>query len=456
MTQQDGTWPDDGETAPLASGSMPASFVPKSTARRAQSTRPLPQRVGAGAQSYPDTSQFPAQPASASAQGGVYSSGAQYWQYQRNQQYADGRQYQQYQPYQHTPAAAPAAAAPRRTHTRKSPKHGFLALLMWLATAGIVGIMAIREIPFGVDGSRWVPLIAGFVPWLAIASALFLLLSLLWHRRLLAVVSLVCLIFQIVWHIGFFVPTTSLSTEAKQAVTQTDASGLPISTDKYARIMTFNTTTGQADVNAIINEVREQHVEVLCLQEMTEGFVQRLEAAGIDSMLPYHIVAELHHGDNGGCNGIWSLSPMQNVSGDLVEVDASRVAAATITLGDSQVRFVSVHPSSPTRGNQGIWGEGLNSLSSLKEYDHTYVLMGDFNATWDHANFRNILGSRFVDSSQQSGGGFHMTYPANSKIPSLIEIDHIVHDKGVVVGDMSTVELSGSDHRALLATLEAQ
>ncbi|KFI83296.1 hypothetical protein BPSY_0392 [Bifidobacterium psychraerophilum] len=81
--------------------------------------------------------------------------------------------------------------------------------------------------------------------------------------------------------------------------------------------------------------------------------------------------------------------------------------------------------------------------------------MGDYNSTWDHSIFRSLLGSRFVDSSEQAGEGFHMTYPANSDLPSVIEIDHIVHDKGVVVGDMKTVEIAGSDHKALLATLEA-
>ena len=45
----------------------------------------------------------------------------------------------------------------------------------------------------------------------------------------------------------------------------------------------------------------------------------------------------------------------------------------------------------------------------------------------------------------------YMTYPAMMPIA---EIDHIVHDKGVNVGDMETKYIAGSDHRALLATLE--
>lgn len=50
-----------------------------------------------------------------------------------------------------------------------------------------------------------------------------------------------------------------------------------------------------------------------------------------------------------------------------------------------------------------------------------------------------------------------MTYPANSTIPPLIEIDHIVYsrDAGLYVGDLQTISVAGSDHLALLATLEA-
>ena len=87
----------------------------------------------------------------------------------------------------------------------------------------------------------------------------------------------------------------------------------------------------------------------------------------------------------------------------------------------------------------------------MQHYDSLYVLMGDFNSTWDHASFRYLLGSRFLDSGEQAGEGLHMTYPAMLPVA---EIDHIVHDKGVVVGDLETKHIPGSDHRALLATLE--
>lgn len=55
-----------------------------------------------------------------------------------------------------------------------------------------------------------------------------------------------------------------------------------------------------------------------------------------------------------------------------------------------------------------------------------------------------------------------MTYPANKRlfgwipVPAAVEIDHIVHDRSVVVGDLDAVTVSGSDHKALLGTLEVR
>lgn len=92
-----------------------------------------------------------------------------------------------------------------------------------------------------------------------------------------------------------------------------------------------------------------------------------------------------------------------------------------------------------------------------RDHMHSYLIMGDFNSTWDHARFRELLGTTFVDASEQSGEGFHMTYPSNSLVPSLIEIDHIVYsnNSGITVSSLETIEIPGTDHKALLATLEA-
>lgn len=347
------------------------------------------------------------------------------------------------------------ACPPAQARTRV---HRYLDGLLWMVTFGVMAVMVLRMTPNGLDGKRYIPLIVAFVPWMAVLSAAILLISLISRRRVLAVISALCLLTQLVWHAGFLYPRVSLSSAARTAVTAATVSV----DDRYARLMTLNTRNGQADAAQIVQTVREQHVEVLALQELNSSMISRLNEAGIRELLPYSVVASTSSSDNGGVNGLWSAAPMSERTGDLIPIEASSIPAASIDFDGTVIRFGSVHPFSPRPSNQGLWDRGLGSISQLREDDHTFVLMGDFNATWDHASFRYLLGGRFVDAGENAGEWFHMTYPANKRlfgwipVPAAVEIDHIVHDRSAVVGDLDAVTVSGSDHNALLGTLEVR
>lgn len=331
----------------------------------------------------------------------------------------------------------------------KPGKHGVLSSLLWLATIPCVAVMALRVAPNVDQDGRLLPEIIAFVPVLGIVSVVVLLFALIWRRKLLTVVSLACVVIQVMWHIGFFMPTVRISDSARQTVAAAAKTD-----DNVARLMTLNTKEGNASASDIVRTVRTEHVEVLALQEISDELLGELRAAGLYDVLPYSIVSAPSANDNGGLNGVWTMAPMSNASQSLLPVETSQMPAGTISIGGKLVRFVAAHPNSPTRGLQSLWSEGLGAIGDLKNYQWTYVVMGDFNSTWDHPRFRALLGDRFVDAGEQAGQGFHFTYPSGSRIPPLIEIDHIIHDKGVTVADLATVEISGSDHRALLATLE--
>lgn len=339
--------------------------------------------------------------------------------------------------------------------TRRTAATHLLTAVLWLATAVILLAMLLRMLPNNLDGKRYVPLIVALMPWLGILSLIIAITAIavraIGGRVLLATVSVVCVVVQIGWHWGYIRPQQTISDAASTAVTQVSSNGLPNTSDRYARIMTFNTREGHADANRIVEIVKNEHVEVLALQEVSWDLLNRLNGAGIANYLPYSVAAQQTWHDNGGVNVLYSAAPMENAKQNLIPVESSSVSAATIDFGGSKVRFGSVHPFSPRPRNQGLWNRSLDSLAQLQHYDNLYVLMGDFNSTWDHASFRYLLGSRFLDSGQQAGEGVHMTYPAMFPIA---EIDHIVHDKGVNVGDLETKYIAGSDHRALLATLE--
>lgn len=335
----------------------------------------------------------------------------------------------------------------------KHAKHGCLSVFLWLIMVGVLALMALRMLPLTYADGRAVPELVSFVPWLFIPIVICIVFAFLWRRRLLIVVTIVALGVLFWWHRGYFLPGNQVSDSAVTAVdTAADT------TDGAARIMTLNTLNGSASAEDIVRICQEQHVEILCLQELTDDLIAELSAAGIDSVLPYHVVSDGAWAiDNGGRNGIWSLAPMSNISTNLLPIDTSAMPAADIQIGNQLVRIVSVHPNSPVRGAQDVWEEGLSVIGSLSDYDHAYLIMGDFNSTWDHAHFRQLLGTTFVDAGEQSGQGFHMTYPSNSVIPPAVEIDHMIYMKnaGIVVSDLKTVKVPGTDHMALLGVLEA-
>lgn len=362
--------------------------------------------------------------------------------------------------YNERPVATKQPKAPRE---RKPAKHGCLSFFLWIIILATCALLSIRLIPADAAAGQMIPELTSLIPLALIPAALCFVLALLWRRRLLVVVSFIALAVNVYWHAGYFIPTARVSTAAENAVlTSADTS------DSYARIMTINTLAGQASSADIVRICREQNVEVLCLQEMTSSMVEDLVNAGINDVLPYSIISDVATSvSNGGRNAIYTKAPMSNATGNLLTIETSSMPAVDIQIGDQTVRFVSVHPNSPIRGAQDLWDEGLSVIGSLSNYNHSYVVMGDFNSTWDHARFRELLGTTFVDASQQSGEGFHMSYPSNMvvpfngvsiPVPSVIEIDHIVYSKnsGIVVSSLETVSIGGTDHQALLATLEVQ
>lgn len=316
------------------------------------------------------------------------------------------------------------------------------------ALVAAVGCIA-RMLPSELQSLPYVPQLVSVTPWLIIPAIVALILSLPTRRWIVAVVSVVCIAAQVMWQGPFFVNTTgSLSGEAQSAV----SSSLNTS-DQYARVMTFNVYRGDADPEQIVRTVRDEHVEVLALQETTDEFVEALTAAGIGQYLPYSRVSSA---DGVFGNGLWSATPLGDPSDDDVDSVSSFMPGGTVTIGDVAVRFVSVHTTAPVAGYWNTWRQALEELGRMRADTGTvYVFMGDFNATVDHTPFREFLGDRFRDAVMQAGEGIAFTWPTPVSGPFRFSgIDHIVVDQGITTGDCEVIEIDGSDHAALLATLE--
>ena len=305
--------------------------------------------------------------------------------------------------------AKPAATRPvkplrtlNKTKTHRVRNFICAVIAFIFALAALLGTVT-HILPEELQALPYMPIVVSLVPWFTLLAVIALVCAIVSKRTVSIVMAVLAIALQAFWQYPFFYQPSKLPRAAVAA-----ASGETVNTDDgYARLMTCNVYKGRADAREIVDLVRSEHVEVLALQETTDAFVDDLNRAGIVSF-------------NGGA---------------------------------TQVRFVSVHTTSPTNDYWQQWKRSLDELAKLRfDTSRRYVFMGDFNATYDHTPFRNILGNRFSDASRQAGEGLKFSWPANvDYVPSFAGIDHIVLDSGMQAGQVRTVKVDGSDHKALLA-----
>lgn len=98
------------------------------------------------------------------------------------------------------------------------------------------------------------------------------------------------------------------------------------------------------------------------------------------------------------------------------------------------------------------WQRELRGLPRAPEEGPIRLLAGDFNATFDYAEFRNIVDSGYVDAADQVGQGLTATWPERRTAPP-VTLDHVLVDGRAAVEGFRVADVPGSDHRAVIASI---
>jgi endonuclease/exonuclease/phosphatase (EEP) superfamily protein YafD len=214
-------------------------------------------------------------------------------------------------------------------------------------------------------------------------------------------------------------------------------------------VLAANLMLGNADPEALVELVRRERIDILAVQELTPGAAVALRRAGIAHLLAKRALFP-EPGSAG--SGLYSRYPLRSaVPGDTVADGFAMPRASLDIPGAGSVGLVSVHPVPPTSSAQtGTWEDGLRSLPPATPEADPWILAGDFNATLDHAELRDLLDSGYVDAADATGEGLSATWPSDL-IPPPVTIDHVLADERIAVADASVHELPGSDHRAVSA-----
>ncbi|MFR9753198.1 endonuclease/exonuclease/phosphatase family protein [Nocardia sp. 004] len=212
-------------------------------------------------------------------------------------------------------------------------------------------------------------------------------------------------------------------------------------------VMQSNLLFGEADPAAVVRAVRGNRVDVLTLNELTDLSTERLVRAGLLEELPYHYTESTPDGAVG--TGIYSRYPLR----DSKKYDGFTLNNLSVTMDHPEhgpIVVFAFHPVPPVFDFHSWSAEMRAILEILDAHSGPAVVGADFNATRDHAAFRDLLRGRFASAADQSGAGLLPTYPEDRRWGPVIGIDHILL-ADATAEDLYSLTVPGSDHRALVS-----
>lgn len=219
----------------------------------------------------------------------------------------------------------------------------------------------------------------------------------------------------------------------------------PASVGPPFRIATANVLVDNArPASDTAAELVSLQADVLVVTELTP-----LVAAALAPQFP-HRVEDPDEGSTFG-SGIYSQHPI--VSSERGRLDGFPTLRATVSVHGRDLDVLAVHTLQPLAG-LGVLRRQLIELTELAAGERgPLVLAGDFNATRHHRSFRRLLATSLRDAHLETGRGLARTWPANHRVPPFALLDHVLVSPHLAVTSTEEVEVTGSDHRSVVATV---
>ncbi len=214
-------------------------------------------------------------------------------------------------------------------------------------------------------------------------------------------------------------------------------------------VMNANLYEGRADAQEIVDAVRDHHVDILVLEEITPSLLEEMDASGLAGLLPERVG-----------------EPDYMVAGTMILANrplTDHVRLRTTFQGweakFGSLTVLGVHPVAPV--DPAGWRADHAAILKQAEEDDADLVVGDMNATPDHSVMRELDDAGFRDAGEVSNEGWQPTWPANHigiapLLPPLVRIDHVLIGAHLASLGTHTVDINGTDHLALVATVAAR
>ena len=211
-------------------------------------------------------------------------------------------------------------------------------------------------------------------------------------------------------------------------------------------VMNANLYEGRANAEEVVDAVRDNHVDILVLEEITPDLLAQMDAAGLAELLPERVG-----------------EPDYMVAGTMILANrplTDHVRLRTTFQGweakYGTLTVLGVHPVAPV--DPAGWRADHAAILKQAEADHADLIVGDMNATPDHDVMRKLDDAGYRDAGEVSNEGWQPTWPANHVgilplLPPLVRIDHVMIGDSMASLGTHTVDIEGTDHLALVATV---
>ena len=214
-------------------------------------------------------------------------------------------------------------------------------------------------------------------------------------------------------------------------------------------VMNANLYEGRAEADEVVDAVRDNDVDILVLEEITPDLLAEMDAAGLAELLPERVG-----------------EPDYMVAGTMILANrplTDHVRLRTTFQGweakYGTATVLGVHPVAPV--DPAGWRADHAAILEQAEADDADLIVGDMNATPDHDVMRHLDDAGFRDAGEVANEGWQPTWPANHVgilplLPPLVRIDHVLIGASMASLGTHTVDIDGTDHLALVATVAAR
>lgn len=305
-----------------------------------------------------------------------------------------------------------------------------LEVIGWLAVAVIGGVLVSQVI--GWNGTRVVATLQALTPLLALLLIPIAGLALWQSRHAIASVAAIL-------GLGAMVLMAPLIFEPAQ--------DQPIEGSVGLRVALVNLLYENAETDAVASDLARRNLDVIVFNEYTAEHQEILLASPLANGYPFKID---HAEPFAGGIAVWSRHDM-TVGDPPKTFDKSLDLITDTTQG--AVRIIAVHPRTPVYDFED-WRDDLRIIGQVDlEAGTPTVLVGDFNASYWHPGFRDLLSSGYVDAHIATGRGFSTSWPNDSLIPPFVRLDHALTFGALVATEVEDFDIAGSDHRGFVVTV---